>query len=234
MLVSFKSMLNFKQFPSQDTYLANFPFPHAVIRGAFEINDLLEIENEINNFTGWSGESAHQFAQKKRWCNTPERLGNRTRRMLEYLNSRAFLDQLEQLTGIVNLIPDPYLEGGGIHSISTGGYLGIHADFNFHPKLRLHRRINLILYLNSDWNEDWGGALELWSTHTQRCERKILPEINTMVVFNTTDTSLHGHPKPLACPESRRRNSIAMYYYSTSRPTSEISTPHSTQYYKIG
>lgn len=224
-------MFDFSSLPPHEIYLSSRPFPHAVILGAFDEHHLRKVEKEISEISEWSGQSGHQFARKKRWCNAPERLGKHTRELIEFLNSPAFLTHLERLTGIDSLVVDPYLEGGGIHSISAGGYLGIHADFNFHPKLHLHRRINLILYLNSDWQREWGGALELWSFDPQCREQEIFPELNTLVIFNTTDTSLHGHPKPLACPEYRRRNSIALYYYSRTRPITEMSKPHSTQYY---
>jgi hypothetical protein len=226
-------MMNLAKMPSHADYFSATPFPHAVVNGAFD-NKLLEtVESELAAITHWNGQSAHQFAQRKRWCSRPEFMGEKTRVLLDYLQGPTFLPILETITGISGLIPDPYLEGGGIHSISRGGYLGVHADFNFHPRLQLHRRINLILYLNHGWQREWGGALELWSTTTRRCEREIFPEINTMVIFNTTDTSLHGHPRPLECPEERLRSSIALYYYSAVRPDHELSAPHSTNYYRV-
>lgn len=118
------------------------------------------------------------------------------------------------MTGIEGLIQDPYLFGGGIHSVGAGGFLKIHADFNWHHKLNLYRRLNLLLYLNSDWQETWGGALELWDVDMASCRVSIPPLINRMVIFNTSDMSFHGHPDPLMCPENRMRNSIALYYYT--------------------
>src|SRR5688572_23077766 len=84
------------------------------------------------------------------------RLPPTARRLIEDLISADFLGFLERLTGIEGLIPDPYLEGGGIHQIGTGGYLKIHTDFNYHSHLRLHRRLNLLLYLNPGWRPEWG------------------------------------------------------------------------------
>lgn len=138
------------------------------------------------------------------------------------------LDFLERLTGISGLIPDPYFTGGGVHQIERGGHLGVHADFNVYERLRLDRRLNLLLYLNRDWQEEWGGHLELWNSGMTTCERRVLPIFNRCVIFSTTDSSYHGHPDPLRCPPHRTRRSLATYYYSNGRPVEEQSDGHST------
>jgi hypothetical protein len=130
------------------------------------------------------------------------------------------------LTGISGLIPDPYLEGGGLHQIERDGFLKVHADFNVHAKLRLDRRLNFILYLNQDWREEYNGHLELWDRGMTRCVRKVLPVCNRAVVFVTTDWSFHGHPEKLACPPGRTRKSVALYYYTNGRPAEERSAGH--------
>jgi len=122
------------------------------------------------------------------------------------------------LTGINNLQKDDHLEGGGIHQSTKGGYLNIHADFTVHPHHRhWQRRINLLVYLNKDWEEDWGGKLELWDKEMKGCVEKILPGFNRCVIFNTDPDSYHGHPEPMTCPEDRFRRSIALYYYTIEK-----------------
>ena len=118
----------------------------------------------------------------------------------------------------------------GLHQIEPGGHLAVHADFNFHEQLRLDRRINLLLYLNDDWDPGWGGALELWRSDMSAMSRSILPLANRCVIFNTTDHSYHGHPEPLACPPGRTRQSLALYYYSNGRPRGEASESRSTYF----
>ena len=139
-------------------------------------------------------------------------------------------DLLQELTGIEEaIIPDPHFEGGGLHQITPGGYLKVHVDFNRHSRLNLDRRINLLIYLNKDWQEEYGGNLELWDRNVSTCHRKILPIFNRCVIFNTNDFSYHGHPDPLTCPEGRTRKSLALYYYSNGRPASDLSgRAHST------
>jgi Rps23 Pro-64 3,4-dihydroxylase Tpa1-like proline 4-hydroxylase len=150
------------------------------------------------------------------------------RHVIAQLNSSLFVGFLEQLSGIDGLNPDPHLRGGGLHQIEPGGMLEVHADFNWYPRLKLHRRMNLLLYLNQDWQEQYGGHLGLWDPEVSRCERRMLPLFNRCVIFNTTDTAYHGHPHPLACPPGRTRKSLALYYYSSQRPESELNPPHST------
>jgi len=151
-----------------------------------------------------------------------------TRLLLYHLNSVTFLEFLSQVTGIENLIPDPSFEGGGLHQIVRGGKLGVHADFNKHRSYQLDRRLNLLLYLNKDWREEYGGHLELWDRNMSHCERRVLPLFNRVMVFGTTDFTYHGHPDPLRCPEGMTRKSLALYYFSNGRPAEEISGDHST------
>jgi Rps23 Pro-64 3,4-dihydroxylase Tpa1-like proline 4-hydroxylase len=141
-------------------------------------------------------------------------MGPSTRNLLAQLNGPAFIDFLQELTGITGLVPDPHLFGGGLHQIEPGGYLEVHADFNLHPVTRLERRLNLLIYLNKDWQESWGGALELWGSDMTTCEARIKPLFNRCVIFTTSATSFHGHPVPLACPSGVTRKSVALYYYT--------------------
>ncbi|QKR99449.1 2OG-Fe(II) oxygenase [Sphingomonas sp. CL5.1] len=134
--------------------------------------------------------------------------------LLAELNSEAFISFLEKMTGIEGLIPDPYFVGGGLHLTRKGGHLGVHADFNLHNILKLERRLNLLVYLNDDWDEAWGGSLELWDRQMKACEVRVAPDLGRAVVFSTSLDSFHGHPDPLACPDHRDRRSIATYYYT--------------------
>ena len=129
-------------------------------------------------------------------------------------NSSLFLFFLTHLTGYRGLTGDPWLYGGGIHQILPGGLLKIHTDFNIHEFTGLLRRINVLVYLNKDWDPSLGGDLELWSPDMSRCVRRVTPNAGTCVIFNTSAASYHGHPDPLRCPEGRTRKSMAFYYYT--------------------
>jgi hypothetical protein len=157
-------------------------------------------------------------------------LGEFTRNFVFQLNSATFINILERLTGIEGLIPDPHLKGGGLHQIERGGYLKVHADFNHHARLKLYRRLNLIIYLNHDWDESYGGALQLWDKEMTKCEREVLPVFNRSVLFATRSDAFHGHPEPLTCPEDRTRRSLALYYYTAERAPDAKRGRHTTRW----
>src|SRR5262249_8347004 len=102
-------------------------------------------------------------------------LGPLTRHFIYELNSAIFISALERITSISGLIPDPHLFGGGLHQILRGGFLKVHADFNRHEKLGLDRRVNVLIYLNRDWQEEYGGHLELWDRGMKQAAARVLP-----------------------------------------------------------
>jgi len=215
-----------------ETYRSGRPFPHIVLDQFLRPACAAALAAAVpgpGNHIPWDRYAAEGFEMKLA-CSREEELPETVCRALHELNSGPMLRFLEALTGIEHLIPDPQLLGGGVHLVGRGGHLGVHADFNWHPGLQAHRRINLLLYLNQDWDPSWGGDLELWSTDAARREKSITPIFNRAVIFNTRSDTFHGHPAPLATPEGVWRRSIAMYYYTTSRPEEELRAPHNTRY----
>lgn len=204
------------------------PFPHTVIDDFFPAEVLERVLAEFPSPSSAGWERYDDPLQKKLGSRDEERLGPATRLLLHELNSAPFVQFLEELTGIEGLVPDPWFEGGGLHQIVRGGMLKVHVDFNKHTLLGLDRRINVLVYLNQDWDESWGGHLELWDRDMTRAERRIAPLWNRVVVFDTTDFANHGHPDPLRCPEHRQRRSLALYYYSRGRPAHEVAASHTT------
>src|SRR5688500_6828551 len=91
----------------------------------------------------------------------PEDCDSHAKSLFHFFNSQPMLEFLEGLTAIEGLIPDPYFMGGGYHETGRGGKLGVHADFRINQRLHLHRRINVIVYLNKNWRDEYGGFLEL-------------------------------------------------------------------------
>lgn len=149
------------------------------------------------------------------------------------LNSGPFTYVLSQLTGIDGLLVDAQLLGGGVHFVKPGGILRVHADFRRHLSYNLERRLNLLIYMNPDWREEYGGHLELWDREMKTCVKRILPIANRCVIFNTTDDSYHGHPHPLTCPEGMHRCALALYYYTADRPASVDGRLHSTAWQEL-
>jgi hypothetical protein len=152
----------------------------------------------------------------------------------DLIQTRQFLQLISDITGIPGLQYDPHYFGGGTHENRDGQDLDPHIDFNRHPVDHTHRRLNLIIYLNSEWCDSWGGSLELHrDPAADDNEIKIVtPIFNRAVIFETTKWSWHGFAR-IALPESRKsitRKSIALYFYSADRPPEELTQTHSTVY----
>lgn len=215
-----------------EAYVSAQPFPHIVLDNLFDDEVLEEV---LANFPQPGEIDWVKFdnpTERKLGYHFASPLARPVRDFLYEMNSAPILQFLEQLTGIEGLIPDPYYGGAGPHQILPGGFLKVHVDFNWHPLMKLDRRLNLLVYLNKDWEESYGGHLELWDREVERCVQRVLPVFNRTVVFSTTDFSFHGHPTPLACPPGRSRKSVSFYYYSNGRPESERSAPHDTVFRK--
>ena len=212
----------------KESYANADPFPSIVIDNLFQDSILNAVIDELPDLSKQGSKNVEQFkdaAQKKLASRKGDELqGPNTKLFMAFLNSYTFITFLQKLTGIKEtLLPDPYFLGGGLHEIKKGGHLNVHIDFNKHRITKLDRRINILVYLNKDWDESYGGYLELWDQDMKRCGNRILPFFNRTVVFSSTDFSYHGHPDPLDCPEDRSRRSLALYYYSNGRPKSEVS-----------
>lgn len=140
----------------------------------------------------------------------------------KYFESELFLTWLTKITGINNLQKDTHMNGAGIHIMKNNGTLGIHSDFNRHHLTKKYRRVNLLLYLNKDYDETYNGQLELWNTEMTKCKQKISPIFNRIVLFRVDDNANHGHPTLWKGVENDRI-SLALYYYTDDRPENEKS-----------
>ena len=206
----------------REQYLSAAPFPHIVLDNVLPEEALDLVLREFPETQSAIWKQYENYHEKKLETQGEERLSDNISLILYQFNAAPFLRFLEKLTGIDNLLPDPYFFGGGLHLIPGGGKLGIHADFSRHPRLQLDRRLNVLVYLNKDWREEFGGHLELWNQDMTQCVQRILPVYNRMVIFTLTDWAFHGHPEPTTCPSGSNRKSIALYYYTVGRPKGEL------------
>ena len=206
-------------------YLKTKPFPHIVLDNFINPAAAMQCFSELKSTNYWQTEdsnnaymAAHQVSK---WF-TPwdaqsiEQLKYQVptvHNTIQYFNSKLFLSYLEELTGIKGLMGDPGFSGGGAHKIRTGGKLSLHVDFNIHSETKRFRVLNLLLYLNPQWEEEWEGALELWDLDNKKLSDKIYPIFKRAVIFTLSDHSVHGHPVPLQTPPDIERYSLALYYY---------------------
>ncbi len=222
--------------PDARHYASAKPFPHIVIENFLSAPSARCAIAEFpspNEIRDWRRADAldtdGRVAQARKLGYSQEQhFGPTLRALVHELNSGPFLRYLEQLTGIGHLIPDVHMTGGGLHQYLPGAVLRVHADFNRLPGVNLDRRLNLLLYLNAEWQPQWGGDLELWDASMQHCAARVAPLANRCVIFSTTSASYHGMPEPLASPEGVTRRSLALYYYSNGRPEDERVPDHST------
>lgn len=201
------------------TYSSADPFPHIVIDNFLcqSAIDTLVDEFPDSRDSIW-GERIKHVYQVKLASNNVDSAPPNIRDVLYQLNSATTLQALEKLTGEGPLISDPYFYGGGMHQIEPGDHLTVHADFARPTRLPIFRRLNLILYLNKEWDASFGGCLELWSRDCKKKVKEYAPVANRVIIFTTDATSYHGHPTPLTCPPDRSRRSLAFYYYTVEPP----------------
>ena len=173
---NFNELKEFAQ-SRKDEYVKGSPFPHLVIDNFFNDSILNNILSEFpKNLDNIGYQYKTKVEQKKFTLNDSKLLSENTANFINFLNSQIFLDFLQNLTGInEKLQSDPYLQGGGLHELRNDGYLNIHADFNLHPTLKLDRRLNILIYLNKDWDDSFGGNLQLWDKEMTKCEKKLSP-----------------------------------------------------------
>lgn len=216
----------------QSEYLAATPFPSIMIDDflPIELADLLLAHFGPEVASGELNESYERAQERLKSSYHPDTLDATARAIFYAFNSRPFISILENITGIKGLIPDPYYLGAGYHEIQNGGHLSIHADFNHHKLMNLERRINVLIYLNKDWEPGFGGQIELWNTQMTEQVKSWTPDFNRCVIFNTTSNSMHGNPQTVNNPHGVSRKSIALYYYTSTWDGSKRS--HTTQFQK--
>jgi Rps23 Pro-64 3,4-dihydroxylase Tpa1-like proline 4-hydroxylase len=193
------------------------PFDHCIIEDFFLPDVAAKLEEEFPNFDSKVWHEYQNAIEIKKTCNNWNVFPPLTYRVLAYLNSDEFSRKLGHLLGFSDLIGDAGLNGGGWHIHKQGGKLNTHLDYNIHPKLGWQRKLNIIVYLNSQWDPAWGGQLGLWAQSPEGRKpgdlvKSIDPVFNRAILFDTTQDSWHGLPTPLFCPDGQARKSLAIYY----------------------
>jgi len=193
------------------------PFPNASITNFLPLEVAKRAEEEFINFTKTSDAGSAQFQKTKKVLYDYSMMPKTIKEVINFLYSKQFLQILEKKFELEELLPDWQLFGGGLHQSFKGGFLKVHSDFLYMRKSKLKRRLNLLLYLNSNWKDDWGGSIEFWDKDMRAAQRKISPKLNTAVIFRTDQESNHGFPEPINCPSNESRKSIALYYYTKEK-----------------
>lgn len=215
-----------------DKYCFAEPFPHIVLDN-FLPAEVIQVA--LDHFPQQALQSDRVFEMgyaglHKRQI-LPAECDESARSLFHFFNSQPMLQFLEGLSSVAGLLPDPYFVGGGFHETTRGGKLGVHADFRINEQLHLHRRMNVIVYLNPEWDDSYGGRLELWDRQMKQLVESVAPIFNRCVIFNTDADSFHGHPDPLTTPDGVSRRSMALYYYTASKEIYKEIPNNSTIYH---
>ncbi len=210
------------------------PFRHVVIEDFFSADYASRLLTDFPNFERGNARNEAGELGNKSTVEHVRELSQAFRDLDALIKSSYFLDLIGKLTGIDDLLYDPFYFGGGTHESRQGQDLDPHVDFNRHPIENWHRRLNLIVYLNPKWQDAWGGSLEIHSDARADDNRieLITPLFNRCVIFETTESSWHGFSR-IRLPESEKdltRRSIALYFYTNERPADELADTHSTIY----
>ncbi|MGH9121449.1 MAG: 2OG-Fe(II) oxygenase, partial [Acidimicrobiales bacterium] len=207
-----------ERLPSRGEFEGSQPFPHCVVEDLLgERGDELVAAFPGLEWEGWK-RYPDRYQEGKAICSDIAAIPPPLADLIFALSSPAVLRALEELSGIEHLLPDPYLEGGGLHASGPGGILVPHTDFHRYAQLDLYRRLNLLVYLNPGWEESSGGALELFAPGMETPGRRVVPRLGTCVIFRTDARSPHGFTVPVAAGCWRR--SVALYYYTSAEATS--------------
>jgi hypothetical protein len=213
----------------------NAPFPHVVLDDFLTRDAAQTLLDEFPRFDERRAMSETGLVGRKAVHEDLSQLSPSYRRLDEVVRSQDFLELAGRLTGIPGLLYDPEYFGGGTHENLDGMELDPHVDFNLHPTRGWHRRLNLILYINPEWEEAWGGGIEFHSDPWDRegnQVKTVVPMLNRCVIFETSERSWHGFRR-ITLPEGKRdisRKSIALYFYTKDRPAEQIVPPHATFY----
>jgi len=210
-------------------YRTALPFRHIVIDNMFSNALLDNLIGEIPPLEAehWVHHDDHHT--EKYGLRSALELRETGRHLLALLHSAAFLYFLSELTGIWQLLPDPYLQGAGYSLLPEGAKFDVHCDRNTAYETGLVRRLSLIIYLNKRWRHEYGGQFELWNSDGTHCEIVIEPLFNRTVIFEIADHNYHGVPAPISTPDGRSRASFQVYYHTALPPGQNIS-PHTSLY----
>jgi hypothetical protein len=214
----------------RNSYVTAKPFPFIKIENFLEHEAAKLVAASFPSFDDALGQGqAFKTVNERRkiQITKPELFPAPILNLNDALASPKFLQDLSYITGIPGILADRELSGGGIHITGPGGRLDVHVDFNYIEDRKLHRRVNLLLYLNPIWQESWGGQIQLWDQEVKRCEAAFAPTFNRCVIFETSHTSYHG-VTPITESATVPRQSFATYYYTKEAPERWDGSVHGT------
>ena len=191
------------------------PYRHLVIDNFLTDDGALALNQ---NFPSLEDLKTHwkSLNEKKSEGSDFEKFAPSFKSLKEELFSKKIYDWVTQVTGIEEVFITDDSMGAGLHQGVDGSFLDIHIDFNIHHIKNVHRRLNLLIYLEQNWEDEFGGHLEMWNADMTKCEKLVAPQFNRCVIFETNEISYHGYGK-ISLPKDRTRKSFFAYFYTNER-----------------
>jgi hypothetical protein len=213
----------------RETYRAAAPFPHIVIDDLFSPAILDPVLDEMGGMSEERWRTVEtQAVERIRRMRSGVELGSAGAQLVGLVHSASFLYLLSEITGIWQLLPDPYLQGAGYAAMRRGDFFNVHSDRNIAYDTGLTRRLAMIVFLNKGWDPKYHGQLELWNDAGTQCDVSVDPLYNRTIIFEVADPNYHGVPTPIDCPEGRSRQSFIVYYHTVGVDGKSAITPHTS------
>ena len=202
----------------------NNPFPHLIYED-FVTSDLIQnikneyddiLKNKMDEWNKYDNPIEHKLSFNK-FEDTVY-----LKQLFDIVGDENFIKSLQQTFDIEDIELDTDLYGAGLHNHPKGGHLCTHLDYEINPITFKKRWLNLILYINDDWKDEYNGDTELWNSDRTICEKRVYPQFNKALIFRTDNKSWHGVSRTIDCPNETSRKSIAFYYVSKRSYTNEV------------
>jgi len=213
-----------------DRFVGTPPYPMITLDNFLPDNTALALEQEADTIPEkyWS-----EFTRKGGYMQECADMTEAplAQELVNQIHSQQGMKWLSNITGIKDLIPDPYLIGAGYSKSCRGDKLGIHTDFNWNDQIKVHRMLSMIVYLNSDWKEEYGGHLEFRDFDNKQTIQSVAPLFNRAVIWRYHKRGFHGYPEPLNCPTGMSRKTFRLFFYVSDAVYKEDDRPHRSLYW---
>lgn len=216
-------MESFGQWVQKQLEIRREPFAHAVLDGFFA--------DELAHKLSRAFPSLDAPYPWVRYCNPLEvkyalnsALPEEFMEAYGALTSQFFLEYLQHNLGAADLSADVTLYGAGLHSMPRFGRLHKHRD-GTHTASGLVRKWKLVVYLSEEWQDEWGGAMCLYSPSRQviSTAAHVKCRFNRAILFDAT--GWHGVPNSLACPSNMYCNTLSYFFGTTQSAPLEPRRP---------
>ena len=218
-------------------FIKKTPFPHIVLDNFLDNNyfeRLTKVLKKDNYYK--AGKKFNSEVEMNKSISLNQSLPQIISDIVKELNCDMWIDNLKSLTGI-NTLKGTKLGNinlANYHEMGTSGFLGSHVDHSKEPETGKPHVLNIILYLSSDWKDEFGGATLLYDRYGKKIIIKVPYKKNRAIIFLHTPYSFHGVEK-LSKNNNIKRKVIYVDYYSESfKPFKHLKFKFSNDWFSHG